>query len=136
MYIIYEVDTGVIRAQQSGSLEDVAHNLRYGEACLESSADITGKHVVAGELVDDAAPTFNPVLIARELRKGFLSASDWTQVPDSPLDAATKAAWSAYRQELRNFPANIADVAADQDRAAHVSSFQLVEALLPIPPGG
>ena len=32
------------------------------------------------------------------------SASDLTQAVDSPLDAATKAAWATYRTELRNVP--------------------------------
>lgn len=37
----------------------------------------------------------------RERRRNFLLASDWTQVLDAPVDSA---AWSAYRQELRDLP--------------------------------
>jgi hypothetical protein len=35
-------------------------------------------------------------------RDRLLAASDWTQTADSPVD---KAAWAAYRQALRDFPA-------------------------------
>lgn len=31
-----------------------------------------------------------------------LAETDWTQVPDSPLDAADKSAWQNYRQALRD----------------------------------
>jgi len=33
-----------------------------------------------------------------------LAASDWTQVPDSPLSDEKKEAWRVYRQALRDFP--------------------------------
>ena len=35
-----------------------------------------------------------------------LTASDWTQLPDAPVD---QAAWAVYRQELRDLPANTDD---------------------------
>lgn len=35
-------------------------------------------------------------------RDARLAASDWTQTADAPVD---KAAWAAYRQTLRDFPA-------------------------------
>ena len=37
----------------------------------------------------------------REDRNRKLTASDWTQVADAPVD---KAAWAAYRQGLRDVP--------------------------------
>ena len=37
----------------------------------------------------------------RAKRNQLLTASDWTQVEDAPVD---KAAWSAYRQSLRDIP--------------------------------
>jgi hypothetical protein len=39
---------------------------------------------------------------ARKRRNKLLSASDWTQVADAPVD---KAAWATYRQELRDISA-------------------------------
>lgn len=42
----------------------------------------------------------------REERNRRLSSCDWTQVEDS---SANKTAWAAYRQALRDLPANTAD---------------------------
>ena len=39
---------------------------------------------------------------ARSIRDAKLSATDWTQVADAPVD---QAAWATYRQELRDVPA-------------------------------
>jgi len=38
----------------------------------------------------------------RTRRNELLEKSDWTQVPDSPLSDADKAAWATYRQSLRD----------------------------------
>lgn len=38
----------------------------------------------------------------RTQRDVLLAACDWTQLPDVPLDAPTKAEWVAYRQALRD----------------------------------
>lgn len=37
--------------------------------------------------------------VVRIERNARLAASDWTQLPDAPVDAA---AWAEYRQELRD----------------------------------
>lgn len=44
------------------------------------------------------------ILVARmrHLRDRLLVESDWTQLPDAPVD---RAAWAKYRQALRDFPA-------------------------------
>lgn len=39
-------------------------------------------------------------------RNAELASSDWTQVADAPCD---KQAWAAYRQALRDLPAQNAD---------------------------
>lgn len=39
---------------------------------------------------------------ARYDRDEKLSESDWTQIPDSPLDDSTKASWATYRTALRD----------------------------------
>jgi len=39
--------------------------------------------------------------INRGKRDQMLKKSDWTQLPDAPVD---KEAWAAYRQELRDLP--------------------------------
>ncbi len=40
----------------------------------------------------------------RTYRDDELKTSDWTQVPDGPLDSTTKAAWATYREKLRDLP--------------------------------
>jgi hypothetical protein len=42
----------------------------------------------------------------RKRRNDLLSACDWTQAADAPVD---HAAWASYRQALRDLPANTAD---------------------------
>jgi len=39
----------------------------------------------------------------RDERDQLLNASDWTQLPDAPVDSS---AWATYRQELRDLPQN------------------------------
>jgi len=39
----------------------------------------------------------------RTIRDELLKASDWTQMPDSPLSDSKKAEWATYRQQLRDF---------------------------------
>ena len=38
-----------------------------------------------------------------EKRNRKLQASDWTQMPDSPLSDSKKTEWATYRQKLRDF---------------------------------
>ena len=40
----------------------------------------------------------------RDKRNQLLSASDWTQVADAPVD---QSAWAAYRQALRDVPQQV-----------------------------
>ena len=56
--------------------------------------------------------TFNPIFPdatneqkweqIRLWRNAQLAQTDWTQLPDAPVD---KAAWATYRQALRDLPA-------------------------------
>lgn len=137
MYLIYAVDTGQTRIAVSseGLAKD---NLEEGEAYLdiEDNLDLKGKKVVEGILVDEERPPFDPVRAARHLRMGFLLETDWTQVSDNALDADAKQAWRNYRQELRDFPATIAAIAANEELAGNVGTLHQVEELLPTPPDG
>lgn len=38
-----------------------------------------------------------------------LYTCDWTQLPDAPLSDAQRQDWAAYRQTLRDLPANTLD---------------------------
>ena len=57
------------------------------------------------ELTDelDEQPIPNEWLVLRMkiARDRLLSASDWTQTNDAPVD---QSAWATYRQQLRDFP--------------------------------
>lgn len=54
-----------------------------------------------------ARPVVNEISIfeIKKQRNKLLAQSDWTQVPDSPLSAEKKQQWAAYRQALRDLPA-------------------------------
>ena len=55
--------------------------------------------------MDDEAKAAKDAQVAagvRATRDGLLTASDWTQVADAPVD---QAAWAVYRQALRDVPA-------------------------------
>jgi hypothetical protein len=45
----------------------------------------------------------------RAQRDALLKASDWTQMADAPLTDQERAAWRAYRQELRDLPSKTRD---------------------------
>ena len=69
--------------------------------------------VVDGQLIakpiDPAAELHKSWKNLRRARDAALVRSDWTQANDSPLPSDLKAQWAAYRQQLRDLPANTAD---------------------------
>ena len=138
MYLIYEVSTGEPRMGVSSARLAEA-NLGDGEAYVEiqdMGIDTGQILIVNGQVVPKEKPAFDPVPFARHLRSGFLTDTDWTQVTDNSLSAETRQAWATYRQELRDFPATIAAIAADEELAGNVSNMNQVEELLPTPPDG
>lgn len=68
-------------------------------ASVEQIADV--------ELPDSNSSEFLWAALRKERNK-ILALSDWTQVADAPVD---QAAWAAYRQALRDLPANTTDPA-------------------------
>lgn len=67
-------------------------------------AQSAGKRIVAnsdGYPVSQDQPPDVLAARARDRRDTLLSASDWTQLADAPVD---QAAWAAYRQQLRDVP--------------------------------
>jgi len=51
----------------------------------------------------------------RAIRNDLLKSSDWTQMPDSPLNGEQKGAWATYRQELRDLPENCSGITSLDD---------------------
>lgn len=79
--------------------------VRYCQ-CLESDKDIIvgeGEYIVEGRL--EAKQNSEAALAnVRMTRDALLLQSDWTQLPDSPLNDSKKQEWRDYRQALRDFP--------------------------------
>lgn len=83
------------------------------EAHAELLAAQSAGKVIVGD--KDGLPQViepDPVLVTwdglRAKRDELLSGSDWTQLPDSPVDAAV---WATYRQALRDLPTTYPDAA-------------------------
>ena len=62
--------------------------------------DIT--KTVTGTRTANPISDINAWEIVRSMRNNELTATDWTQMPDSPLTTAKKAEWAVYRQALRD----------------------------------
>jgi hypothetical protein len=68
---------------------------------IESDVAQIGDKYENGHFVPQAPDYELAAQAVRADRNIKLSASDWTQVADAPVD---KAAWTAYRQALRDMP--------------------------------
>lgn len=82
------------------------YNARTQRLVTQSPTLIEGVWTVSRIAVDKdqaqiTAETAQVTANVREDRNRRLTASDWTQVADAPVD---KAAWAAYRQGLRDVP--------------------------------
>lgn len=75
---------------------------------VEELVDLTEEEIAQREL-DFAAAKKEAAADLRRARSALLEASDWTQLPDVPLGAAMRAAWTNYRQALRDWPATVTD---------------------------
>ena len=67
---------------------------------------IGGVIQVKSQDTQDAEATTKLMDELRSTRNLLLKSSDWTQVPDAPVD---QAAWATYRQQLRDLPASTTD---------------------------
>ena len=119
-YTIYKIDSGQIEktvlcsedalilqfdstthGYLNGVFSDVAFYIKAGQPVVMPAKpsehhvfDYTTKQWVDPRTFDTEWP------LMRAQRNQLLQASDWTQLPDVPL--ATKEAWAAYRQALRD----------------------------------
>ena len=73
------------------------------DAELKSSRLIGGEIVTGAdeEVIDNSLTDEAIITLAREQRDLLLQQSDWTQVPDAPVNATS---WASYRQALRDVP--------------------------------
>jgi len=111
--VVYCTDTGKVQSVRSGTLTSITTNLPENcDYIVSETSDVKDMHVVDGVL----QPLPESVLEERAIAKAWkrlkarrgrrLQNSDWTQVPDAPVDAE---AWATYRQELRDLPDNTTD---------------------------
>ena len=57
-----------------------------------------------GSDVQDSPSVSQAMDNVRLHRNQLLTASDWTQIADSPLSDTQRTQWRAYRQALRDYP--------------------------------
>ena len=110
--IVYEKTTGKILRSGFNTKESIEKHIKENEEYLLYAKNWRNCEVVNGEVV----PISEEILEAESLQRKWnsfiadrndkLKNSDWTQVPDAPVDAA---AWAVYRQQLRDLPANTTD---------------------------
>jgi len=63
------------------------------------TGEVTKRPYTEAEVAAAKAAQHEAVRVQRD---ALLTASDWTQVADAPVDTA---AWATYRQDLRDIPA-------------------------------
>lgn len=114
---VYRLSDGRVISRKSGLEQDIQVDVSDDHSYIEIPSSITKldlqyKRVIDGVLQDIPAEDKEAELLAlewkrlRKSRKTLLNESDWTQVPDAPVDSA---AWATYRQQLRDLPANTTD---------------------------
>ena len=111
IYSRYNLSTG--RFTGRGKNSDQANvTAREGEGLIEGHYNHSTQMVVDSIVVGIPESTIEQEEIdrawanlksARNLR---LQSTDWTQVPDAPVD---RVAWATYRQQLRDLPDNTTD---------------------------
>lgn len=57
----------------------------------------------------------------RRIRNILLKASDFTQIPDSPLTDSKKTEWATYRQALRDLPSTATPTLDDNGNLQNVT---------------
>jgi hypothetical protein len=106
--LIYNIDIPVVNGQYA-SKEEIASLIEQMKPSgqLQRLVDLQAAQVPSSlaALSDEAvAPHAMTADGVRGVRNVMLSASDWSQLPDAPLDEVAKAAWVEYRQLLRDVP--------------------------------
>lgn len=116
--VLYDASTGlIVKTLNVPDMDCLIANVQDGQEYLLSDYpdDIENYTVSDGALVRksqteiDQQLSDEATLKFRGQRDLLLAASDWTQMPDSPLSDSKKQEWAIYRQSLRDLPANTLD---------------------------
>jgi len=78
--------------------------LEEGTPVLDGSTWRQAWNVIALSAEELQQVEDNAAASVRATRNEKLTASDWTQMTDSPLSDSDKTAWATYRQSLRDLP--------------------------------
>ena len=107
-YTKYDSDTGNIEYSFDGHPNDILANepCIQGEYSAEEYRIVNGSAVRKSDLEIQTQNLDTAWILLRQHRDNLLKDSDWTQVPDAPVNATT---WATYRQHLRNLPSNTTD---------------------------
>lgn len=113
-YVLVSKDAMTDRTRQfeileTGSCADVDRIRRRGAVAIATDHIVDPEAFVVRDLavVPRDAASLNAKRLEtaqmqmRQKRDRLLAQSDWTQVPDAPVD---QAAWARYRQALRDLP--------------------------------
>ncbi len=102
-YTIYKTDTGEIIGTTTSDITIDEVLLNDNESAIEGNYSGLEYKILDNKAVLRTEPITD---LIRNIRNDMLSASDWTQVNDSPLSDTKKAEWATYRQELRDLPSS------------------------------
>jgi len=93
-------ENGVVDVLSSKEYDAATEKLEWCAPYLEGGKvyAVEAVALTSAELAEKEAAQVDRVRADRNVK---LDQCDWTQLPDSPVD---KAAWAAYRQELRDVP--------------------------------
>ena len=110
----YQTRDGCIGYEIDGSVQDDTHY--YDGHCFKLyppkpehyyEFDLLSESWIDNRTTSELAHAHEEACLNfRLIRNAKLSACDWTQIPDAPVD---KAAWAIYRQALRDLPSNTVD---------------------------
>jgi hypothetical protein len=96
---LHKIENGVIT---NTAIFDPDNLPDWADTWVEIPEASVGWRLVGGVWEPPAGPTPEELAVyIREKRNQLLTASDWTQMPDAPVD---QAAWATYRQALRDIP--------------------------------
>jgi hypothetical protein len=107
-YAFYRKADGFIVSVLQTSTPPATPPSEYGHVPIPYNTDTSGYYVVDGVLTPKPSEVLaqetaaRAWIMMRRSRDALLAASDWTQVPDAPVD---QVAWATYRQALRDITA-------------------------------
>ena len=111
-YTIYKTSSGDIVGGGMTNSKLAQIIIESDESIIEGNFGIDKYKIIGGKAVSQTVNFWNAV---RSERNALVSASDWTQLPDTALSDSKKTEWATYRQALRDVPSNNSSASARSD---------------------